>query len=238
MQRAEWDRKTVEQELHFAAIRAADLDRAPQVKLGPSASAMERKAMQNARERGTDYAPATERGESVQDAQEQLSFIEDASERFDAARTAYCEARELGFSRTRSAYEAAREALQFGIEPEREKPTIERHPTQDEPTPLRGIARLKAERLEREELEARKQKRETSRPRMCEPSIWDALDGIGREQVSKPDQSTTSDAMQRIQERTTEQQQEREAAQTEREMLEREKAEQERDQEKGLGYGL
>jgi len=74
--------------LQFATIKAAELDRAPQVKLGPNASAMERRAMQNAQERGIQYEPATERGENVQQAQEQLSFVEDARERFDAARTA------------------------------------------------------------------------------------------------------------------------------------------------------
>jgi len=103
IQRAEWDRKTAEQQLHYTTIKAAELDRAPQVKLGPKASAMERKAMQHAREHGTIYEPATERGEGVQEARQQLSFAEDARERFDVARTAYGEARELGFSRTRSA---------------------------------------------------------------------------------------------------------------------------------------
>ena len=77
VQRAEWDRKTVEQQLHFATVRAAELDRAPQIKLGPAASAMERRARQEASERGTEYKPVTERGEIVQEAQEQLSFAED-----------------------------------------------------------------------------------------------------------------------------------------------------------------
>ena len=242
VQRAEWDRKTAEHKLHFATIKAAELDRAPQIKLGPSASAMERKAMKQARDHSTDYEPATERGESVHEAQEQLSFVEDAKERFDAAHTAYSEARELGFSRTRSAYEAAREALLFGVEQETEKSTIERQLTQDEPTPLRGMARLKARRMEREELQARKQERETSRPRKDrserEASIWDALDGIGRVQNSTRDQSETSDAMTRIQERTAEQQQERETEEAEQQRLEREKQEREQARDIGLGYGL
>ena len=240
VQQAEWDRKTVEQDLHFATIKAAELDRTPQVKLGPSASAMERKAMQQAQEHGTSYEPATERGEDVQEAQQQFSFVGDARGRFDAARTAYSESRELGFSRTRSAYEAVREALLFGVAQEPEKPTIDRNLAQDAPTPLRGIARLKARRMEREEVQARKQEREISRPSKHQPereaSIWDALDGIGREQSSLHEKATTSDAMQRIQERTTEQQQEREAAQIEQERLEREKAEQERDRGLDLGF--
>jgi len=198
-QRAEWDRKTTEQQLQFATIRAAELDRAPQVKLGPSASAMERKAMHRAHEQGIQYEPATERGESVQEAQEQLSFADEARERFDAARTAYSEARELG---------------------------------------------LKAERLEREKHQKQEQERDVPSPREREPereaSVWDALDSIGREPPSPQDQKTTSDAMQRIQDRTTEQrdEREREAAKVERAKLEREKMEQDRDQGLGRGYGL
>ena len=104
---------------------------------------MERKALQFAREHGAEYEVATERGEGVQQAQQQLSFADAASERFDVARTAYHEAQELGFSRTRSAYEAAREALLFGVEQETEKPTIQRDLAQEELKPMRGTARLK-----------------------------------------------------------------------------------------------
>jgi len=200
--------------------------------------------MQHAREQATDYEPATERGEGVQEAQEKLSFADEARERFDAARTAYSEARELGFSRTRSAFEAAREALLFGIEHETEKPTRQHHLTQDEPKPLRGIARLKAERLEREKHRKQEQERDVPSPREREPereaSVWDALDDIGREPPSPHDSPTASDAMQRVQERTTEQQQERErkAAEVERAKLEQEKLEQTRDKGMELGYGL
>ena len=241
-QRAEWDRKTAEQQLHFATIRAAELDRAPQVKLGPSASAMERKAMQHAREHGAQYEPATERGAGVQEAQEQLSYVEDARERFDAVRTAYSEAREFGFSRTRSAYEAAREALLFGVEQATEKPTIDLHLNQDEPEPLRGIARLKAERLEREQRQNQKQEQEFSNPRKPEreASVWDALDDIGREPALSGHQPVARDAMQRVQERTEEQhnEREREAAEVECAKLEQEKLRQDRDQDFGIGFCL
>ena len=242
VEQAERERKKLEPQLQIQTLRAVELDRAPQIKLGPAASAMERKARQRAQELGTKYQPITERGEIVQAAQEQLSFAEDARERFEAARTAYSEARELGFTRTRSIYEAAREALLFGVEQETEQPTHERHLIQEPPAPLRGIARLKAERLERDERQSQKQEREISSPREREPeheaSVWDALDGIGREQSSSPDRERSSDAMGRIQQRTTEQQQEREAAEAERERQEREKLEQERDQGIGLGYGM
>lgn len=180
-----------------------------------------------------------ERGEGVQEAQEQLSFADDARERFDAARMAYSEARELGFSRTRSAFEAAREALLFGVKPESEKQTIEHHLIREKPEPLRGIARSK-----REQRQSQKQERETSSPRQREParevSVWDALDGIGREQPPPHGQAGANDAMKRIPERTIEQQQEREreAAEVERQKMEREKVEQERDRGLDLGYGL
>ena len=132
----------------------------------------------------------------------------------------------------------------FGIEHETEKPTLQLHLTQDEPIPLRGIARLKAERLEREKHQKQEQERDVPGPRERQPereaSIWDALDGIGREPPSPHDQTTASDVMQRIQERTTEQQQEREreATELERAKLEREKLEQDRDQDMGLGCGF
>ena len=242
VEQAERERKELERKLHLQTFRAAELDREPQIKLGPSASAMERKGRQRANDEGTEYEPTTERGEDVQEAQEQLSFAQDARERFDAARTAYIEARELGFNRTRSAYEAARVALLFGVARETERPTLRHHLTQEEPAPLRGIARLKAERLEREQRQSQMLEQEASSPREREPereaSVWDALDGIGREQASPHDQAAASDAMQRIQERTTEQQQEREAVKNEQDRLEREKAEQEIDHGIGLGRGL
>ena len=240
VQRAEWDRKTAEQQLHFVTVRAAALDRAPQVKLGPNASAMERKAMKHAQERGTDYTPATERGEDVHEAQQQLSFVDDVRERFDAVRTAYSEARELGFSRTRSAYEAAREALLFGVEQETDKPTFERHLSQDALTPFRGIARLKAEGLERAQHLRQEQAGETpslyDREQRPEASVWDTLDDIGREPTSTPNQPTVSEAMQRVQERTAEQQKERETAEIERKELER--RERKLIEDRGLNYGL
>ena len=241
---AERERKKLETQLQIQTIRTAELDRAPQIKLGPAASAMERKERRRAELEGVDYQPTTERGEIVQAAQEQLSIVEDARERFDAARTAYSEARELGFSRMRSAYEAAREALLFGVERETQEPTVERHLTKEESTPLRGIARLKAERLEREKHQKQEQERDVPSPREREPereaSVWDALDCIGREPPSPHDQTTASNAIQRVQERTTEQQQarEREAAEIEQERLERQQAEQDRDQSIGLDFSL
>jgi hypothetical protein len=233
VEQAERERKKLEPQLRMQTLRAAVLDRAPQIKLGPAVSAMERKERQRALEQGTEYRPVTERGEIVQAAQEQFSFADDARERFDAARTAYSEARELGFSRTRSAYEAAREALLFGVESPSEQVEIQRHSAPRDRAPIRGLARVKARHEERQRERERDEQFALKRPPSLEESIWDSLDKIGREQ--SPDRDGTSDAMERIQQRTAEQQQEREREAAE---VEREKLEQERDQSLGLGYGM
>jgi len=193
IEQAERERKKLETQLQMQTIRAAELDRAPQIKLGPAASAMERKERRRAELEGVEYQSTTERGEIVQTAREQFSVAQDARERFDAARTAYSEARELGFSRTRSAYEAAREAVLFGVERTIERSDVERARLEVERTPLRGIPRMENHQRERGR----------------QPS-QDALDEIGREQRTPQEQSVSNEAMTRIQERTTEQKQERE----------------------------
>ena len=231
---AERERKRLEPQLQAQTLRAAELDRAPQIKLGPAASAIERKERRRAALEGTEYQPATERGEIVQAAQEQFSFVEDARERFDAARTAYSEARELGFSRTRSVYEAAREALLFGVE----QADAESEGLEIERIPVRGIARMENRQPERESRQRPESMRDSERVRPRQTSVWDALDEIGREQGTPQEKAVSSEAMERIQQRTTEQQQEREreAAELERAKLEQEKMEQERNVGLGLGF--
>ena len=201
---------------------------------------MERKERRRADLEGTEYKPVTERGEIVQAAQDQSSIVEDARERFDAARTAYSEARELGFSRTRSVYEAAREALLFGVEDSAQEIEVSATPCPQIASLFEGLARMQARQQERQREREREEQRALIRPPSLEESIWASLDKIGLEQSSSPDRDGTSDAMDRIQQRTTEQQQEREreAAKVEQERLEREELEQERDQNLGLGYGM
>ena len=235
---AERERKKLETQLQMQAIHAAELDRAPQIKLGPAASAMERKARQRAQELGTKYQPTTERGEIVQAAQEKFSIADEAKERFDAARTAYSEARELGFSRTRSAYEAAREALLFGVEPSVEQTDVEPERPEIDRTPVRGFARMEGRQRERRREPSQEPARESERVPQRQTSIWDALDEIGREQESPQEKSVSNEAMARIQERTAEQKQERETEEAERQKLEREKQEREQDRDIGLGYGF
>ena len=142
IEQAERERKKLETQLQMQTIRAVELDRAPQIKLGPAASAMERKERRRAELEGVDYQPTTERGEIVQEAQEQSSIAQDARDRFAAARTTYSEARELGFSRTRSAYEAAREALLFGVERPIETTDVERSRAEIEPSLLLSLIHI------------------------------------------------------------------------------------------------
>ena len=239
IENAERERKKLETQLQMQTIRAAELDRAPQIKLGPAASALERKERRRAEFEGMEYQPTTERGEIVQAAQEQLSIVEDARERFDAARTAYSEARELGFSRTRSAYEAAREALLFGVEPSVERTDVERVRLEIERSSVRGIPRLENHHSERGRQPSQERARESEQAPPRQASVWDALDEIGREQRTPQEQSVSNEAMTRIQERSAEQKQEREneATEIERTKLEREKMEQERSQSMGFGLG-
>ena len=235
---AERERKKLESQLQIQTIRAAELDRAPQIKLGPAASAMERKARQRAQELGTKYRPRTERGEIVQAAQEQFSLADEARERFDAARTAYSEARELGFSRTRSAYEAAREALLFGVEPSVEQADAEPKRLEIGHIPVRGFARMESRQRERESRQRPEPARDSERAPKRQASVWDALDEIGREQGTPQEQPDSSEAMARVQERTAEQKQERETEEAERQKQEREKQEREQDRDNGIGYGF
>ena len=240
VEEAERERKKLEPQLQAQTLRAAKLDRTPQIKLGTRASAIERKERRRSGIGGVDYQPTTERGEIVQAAQEQHSFAEDARERFDAARSAYGEARELGFSRIQSAYEAAREALLFGVEPSVEQSKPERGRLEIERSPLRGLATIKSRQRERGSQRNQEPAREPERAPPRQTSVWDALDEIGREQETLQEQSVSSEAIARIQDRTAEQKQERETEDAERQQRECEKQiqEQEREQEVGLGYGL
>ena len=83
----------------------------------------------------------------------------------------------MGFSRTRSAYEAAREALLFGVEPPVKSRDFERDTSPLERVPARGRTRLEARKQDREQ--NRKAMDGSERARFREASVWDALDAIG-----------------------------------------------------------
>lgn len=97
-------------------VRAEELDRAPEVKLGPVVSAIERRAAREAAAAGRDYAPVTERGRAVQEAREARRVFdvlrEELRERVEAARDAYGAARGEGQDRVSAGLAAMRAALE------------------------------------------------------------------------------------------------------------------------------
>ena len=70
-------------------VAAEELDRAPEVNLGPAVNAMERRAAREAEAAGWDYAPVTERARAVQEARgmrQMFVAIRELRERVEAAR--------------------------------------------------------------------------------------------------------------------------------------------------------
>ena len=88
-------------------VRAEALDRPAEVKLGPAASAMERRAEREAEARGVPYEPVTDRGAQVHEARRARALLAEMRAGLEAARE---KARELGAG----AWEAAQEAREAG----------------------------------------------------------------------------------------------------------------------------
>ena len=87
---------------------ALELDRAPEIKLGPAANAMERQAMQAADVAGEEYAPVTQRGAQNHAIRQRRDLLSDLRQRAELAREAYGLAREQDASRLGAAIEAAK----------------------------------------------------------------------------------------------------------------------------------
>mgnify|MGYP005989363611 CR=1 FL=1 len=107
------DHRSLEDQREAALERGEDLvamelDRDPEIKLGPAASAMERKAMRQAERDGTEYEPVTERGAQVHEVRQQRNLMAELLDRMGRAREAYAQARETDASRLSAATEAAR----------------------------------------------------------------------------------------------------------------------------------
>jgi hypothetical protein len=77
-------------------LKAEELDRAPEIKLGPAASAIERREMQAAWYEDRDYVPVTERGAQVQAARQERALLAELRARLELARDTYVHAREEG----------------------------------------------------------------------------------------------------------------------------------------------
>jgi hypothetical protein len=77
-------------------LRAEELDREPELKLGPAANAVERRAQLTAEAEGRDYEPLTQRGARVHAVRQAKAMFAEMRERLELARDAWAEAREEG----------------------------------------------------------------------------------------------------------------------------------------------
>ena len=77
-------------------LKAEELDREPELKLGPAAKAIERRALLVAEAEGYDYEPQTQRGARVHAVRQTKAMFAEMRERLELAREAWAEAREEG----------------------------------------------------------------------------------------------------------------------------------------------
>ncbi len=91
-------------------LGAEELDRAPEVKLGPAANAMERREMREAATEGRAYQPVTERGRAVHAARQARAMFREMRERLELARDTYGLARGEGQGRVSAGLAALRAA--------------------------------------------------------------------------------------------------------------------------------
>jgi hypothetical protein len=77
-------------------LKAEELDREPELKLGPAANAIERRAQLVAEAEGHDYEPQTQRGARVHAVRQAKAMFAEMRERLELARDAWAEAREEG----------------------------------------------------------------------------------------------------------------------------------------------
>lgn len=136
-------------------LKAEELDRAPEIKLGPAASAIERREMQAAWYEDRDYVPVTERGAAVQAARQERALLAELRARLELARDTWVHAREEGADRVTAGLAALRAAAQkHGIEREHgvevaqeQAPALEARSIRDQLARIldRGIGRKEAE---------------------------------------------------------------------------------------------
>lgn len=112
-QEARVDHRSLEVQREEALVRgddltAAELDRDPEIKLGPAANAMERRERRAAEHAGREYEPVTERGRMVHVIRQQRDLLADLRDRAERARDAYTAAREQEAGRFSAAVEAAK----------------------------------------------------------------------------------------------------------------------------------
>jgi hypothetical protein len=91
-------------------LTAEELDRDPELKLGPAANSMERRAKVMAERQGREYIPVTERGAVVHAARQARAAFREMRERLDIARETYGIEREAGQGRVSAGLAALRAA--------------------------------------------------------------------------------------------------------------------------------
>ncbi|KQB95027.1 molybdopterin-guanine dinucleotide biosynthesis protein MobA, partial [Loktanella sp. 1ANDIMAR09] len=91
-------------------LTAEELDRDPELKLGPAANSMERRAKAMAERQGWEYVPVTERGAVVHAARQARAAFREMRERLDIARETYGIEREAGQGRVSAGLAALRAA--------------------------------------------------------------------------------------------------------------------------------
>jgi ATP-dependent exoDNAse (exonuclease V) alpha subunit len=77
-------------------VKAEELDREPELKLGPAANAIERREQLVAEAEGREYEPLTQRGARVHAVRQAKAMFTEMRERLELARDAWAEAREEG----------------------------------------------------------------------------------------------------------------------------------------------
>lgn len=92
------------------ALKSEELDRDPEVKLGPAANAMERREKRAAEREGREYEPVTERGRAVHAARQARALFAEMRERLELARDTYGAEREAGQGRVSAGLAALRAA--------------------------------------------------------------------------------------------------------------------------------
>ena len=95
-------------------LSADELDRDPELKLGPAANSMERREKATAEREGREYVPVTERGAVTHAARQARAAFQDMRERLDVARETYGAAREEGQGRVSAGLAALRAAAGKG----------------------------------------------------------------------------------------------------------------------------
>ncbi|GAW37098.1 mobilization protein A [Roseovarius sp. A-2] len=100
-------------------LSAEDLDRDPELKLGPAANSMERRAKAMAERQGREYKPVTERGAVVHAARQARAAFREMRARLELARETYGIEREAGQGRVSAGLAALRAATAKDLDRDR-----------------------------------------------------------------------------------------------------------------------